>query len=184
MINRLPTAIAARAAAMFANPSFGRSFMDDAGLPLIQEIDGVAYRFSADGDVIDAYRLSRPRSHTEMRRSEVNHATLKVKPIELTYDVTNAQAFIGIVNEDDRRALTGLVRQMSTVYAVRRDGALLGLVSQTRFTADQAGDKPQVQWLATCPKGGFWGGFGRTREEAARHLLALSIRSSGLAEAA
>jgi hypothetical protein len=184
MINRLPTAIAARVAAMFANPSFGRSFLDDAGLPLVQEIDGIAYRFSEDGEVLDAYRLSRPRSRSEMRRSEVNHATLKVRPIALSYDATNAQAFLGIVAAGDRRALSGLAPQMSTVYAVRRDGALLGLVAQTRFTADQAGAKPQVQWLATCPKGVFWGGFGRTREEAARHLLAQSIRSSRLAEAA
>lgn len=177
MVNKLPARIAAKVDKLFGRPTFGRSFLDDDGLPLIQEIDGITYRFSADGDVIDAYRLSRPRNaFSEMRRSETTHATLKVRPIPLSYDDTNAAAFVAIADPGDRSTLQALSKQMSTVYAVRRDGVLVGLVAQTRFTDKQAGAKPHVQWLALSPKGAFWSGFGRSREEAARHLLAQSLK--------
>jgi len=175
--NRLPALPAARVAELFPSPVFGRSYMDDCGSRLIQEINGIMYRFSAAGDVVDAFRYSRPRHRMgEVHRSEIQHDRLAVKPLTITYDPTNVDAFFGVASLRDRQHYASLKGQMSTVYAVRREGVLLGLVVKTRFTDEQAGAKPRTQWLAMDAGGDVWMSYGRTREEAARHLLASYLR--------
>lgn len=164
------------------NPRITRAFLDPfSGLYSRFQIDGVVWAYDLSGRLIDAYRW-KATAPNEGRRVEIERKGLKVQPATIGFSPTSASAFFDVASISEGDLYEDCRATAGPCYRIYDRGVEIGVVVQVRFTAEQVTYQPLRQWLALDFQGRVWSGYGRTREEAARHLLTDEVRSpvSGL----
>ena len=160
-----------------ASPRITRMFLDPfSGLYAEFEIDGIVWKYDLSGRLVDAYRWTVTGLGTG-RRTEVERQGLKVQPAPIAYSPTSASAFFDTACANEGGLYEGCRSDAGSCYRVFDQGREIGLVVQVRFSAQEVTYQPQRQWLAMDANGRVWSSYGRTREEAARHLLTDDARS-------
>lgn len=173
---QIPSYLSAKAGEIVA-----RDFGDDASvtrwfLGAVQggfgaEVRGVVYEYAGD-KLIDTYRQSRSSFGYSSKRTEIEKGEALLEAPRLDFISASPGSFMVAMHRANNDE--SLRRKLKTAYVVRSDtGVKLGYVARAEFDANEVGDKPRVQWLAVTTEGEFWSSFGRTREQAARYLLAM-----------
>lgn len=158
-------------------PRITRAFLDPfSGLYAEFEIDGVVWKYDLSGRLVDAYRWT-VDAQGEGRRTEIERRDLRVQPAAIGYSPTATAAFFDAAAHSEGGLYDGVRANAAACYRVFDAGREIGTVVQVRFTPAEVTCQPLRQWLAMDVHGRVWSGYGRTREEAARHLLTDEARS-------
>lgn len=134
------------------------------------QIDGLVWKYSTSGRLIDAYRWT-VGHRGGGRRTEIETSRLHVPPPILAYVETTADAFFDLALRTAADVYEGCRAGATTCYRVHDGGREVGMVVRVRFLPEEVTYQPTRQWLAIDGNGDVWEGYGRTRNEAARHLL-------------